>query len=88
MQIANESAEGNVIGDGLNRERGFFGCGDVVEHFQNPRHAENEHEEDSGAACCERVPPARLCAWDSWGMQVVKEGGAHGGKDEWVNSNW
>jgi len=80
-----------VIGEGLNRECGFFGCGDVVEHFQNPCHAEDEHEEDSGASCAESVSPARLCGWDCWGMEMVEEGGAHGNvevrmqNDEFVN---
>ena len=58
MQVADESAEGNMIRYGLNRERGFFGCGDVVEHLQNSRHPEDEHEEDGGASCSEGVTPA------------------------------
>ena len=82
MQVADESAKGNVIGDGLNRERGFFRRGDVVEHLQNARHAEDEHEKNGGAACSEGMPPAGLFGWDGWGVEVVEEGGAHGGKDE------
>ena len=77
MQVADESPKWNVIGDGLNGERGFFRSGNVVEHFQNARHAENEHEEDSGAACSERMSPACLFGWDGWGVEVVEEGGAH-----------
>lgn len=82
MQVADESAKGNVIGDGLNREGGFFGVWNVVEHFQNTRYAEDEHEEDGCPACAEGVTPACLCSWDRWGMQVVEERRTHGGKDE------
>ena len=82
MQVADESAKGNMIGEGLNRKRGFFRRWNVIEHFQNTRHPENEYEKDGCPACAKGVSPARLFGWDGWGMKVVKEGGAHGGKDE------
>jgi len=78
MQVADESPEWNVIGDDLNRERGFLWIRDVVEHFEDARHAEDEHEEDGCPACAQGVTPARLCSWNGWRVEVVKKRWSHG----------
>ncbi|MBV6465423.1 MAG: hypothetical protein PGMFKBFP_00699 [Anaerolineales bacterium] len=80
VQVADESAEGDEIGDGLHRERGFVRAGDIVEHLQDTRHAEDEQEEDGGPARAQSVTPARLRGGDGGRVQVMEEGRAHGCK--------
>ena len=78
MQVADECTEWHVIGNALNGEGSFLWIGNIVEHFQDPSNAQDEHEEDSSPTCAQRVSPAGLCSWDRWRMEVVKKGGAHG----------
>ena len=82
MQVTDESAKGDMIGDRLNRKRGFIGIWNVVKHFQYPCYTEDEHEEDRCSACAQRVTPTRLCGWNGRRVEVVKEGGGHGAKDK------
>ena len=80
MEIANQSAKRDKVGNGLDLERGIGGRGDVIKHFQRTSDDQNQHEENGGSARAQCITPARLCGWNGGRVQVVEEVGAHGGE--------
>ena len=77
VNIADKPTEWDEVADGLYGLRSLIRRGDVIEHFENARCAQHEHQEYGRPARSERVSPARLFSGNSWWMKVVKESRAH-----------